>query len=398
MAVRTPGAWPVAAAAIVAGSLVGAAGAALQVAITPWQIGDLVPTAGAVSPDSPRVDVTETSYAFGTVGTGEIGSHRFEVRNTGGGPLTLRKGSSSCSCTVSDFDTEATEGAATSRVVPPAESTFVTVQWKGKPPGGPFRQQVTVLTDDPRRPEVVFVVEGSVLPTWKAIPSAIVLPRLTASAIERASTTIFTYGDEPPVVESLEVDHPEASRFFSLTSSPLFAEDLQAEPGATGGFRIDLSISPGLPLGVVKQLIRVRFRMPQEVIAEVPLEGSVGGDLVLAGAGWDSSRQALRLGTVSGRTGARTRLFLTVKGPHRNQVRPRVVETVPDLLEVTVGEGKPIGSGAVLRIPIDIVIPAGSRPVNHICSEQAPAGRIELETGHPDSPTVSIPVCVAIGP
>jgi hypothetical protein len=142
----------------------------------------------------------------------------------------------------------------------------------------------------------------------------------------------------------------------------------------------------------------VRFRMPQEVIAEVPLEGSVGGDLVLAGAGWDSSRQALRLGTVSGQTGARTRLFLTAKGPHRDQVRPRVVETVPDLLEVTVGEGKPIGSGAVLRIPIDIVIPAGSRPVNHICSEQGPAGRIVLETGHPDSPTMSIPVCVAIGP
>jgi hypothetical protein len=71
---------------------------------------------------------------------------------------------------------------------------------------------------------------------------------------------------------------------------------------------------------------------------------------------------------------------------------------VPESLEVTVGEAVPVGSGAVLRIPIEIVIPPGSRGVNHICSEQAPAGRIVLATGHPDSPTLSIPVCVAIGP
>jgi hypothetical protein len=75
-----------------------------------------------------------------------------------------------------------------------------------------------------------------------------------------------------------------------------------------------------------------------------------------------------------------------------------VEEAVPDVLEVTIGEASPVGSGSVMRIPIDIVIPSGSRAVNHICSEQAPAGRIVLATGHPDSPTLSIPVCVAVGP
>jgi len=138
--------------------------------------------------------------------------------------------------------------------------------------------------------------------------------------------------------------------------------------------------------------------MPEEVTAEIPLEGTVGGDLVLAGPGWDSSRQALMLGTVSGTAGFKTRIFLSAKGPHREAVRPTVEETVPDLLEVTIGEGSPVGSGSVIRIPIEIAIPPGSRGVNHICSEQAPAGRIVLATGHPDSPTLSIPVCVAVGP
>jgi hypothetical protein len=398
MAVRMPGAWTVAAAAVLAGGLVGAAGSALKVTLIPWQIGDLVPFDGPVAADAPRVEVAEATYRFGTIGTGESGSHRFEIKNTGGGPLTLRKGSSSCSCTVSDFDADPKEGEEPQRVVPPGEASLVTVTWKGKPPGGPFRQQVTVLTDDPRRPEIVFVVEGTVLPTWRAEPPVIALPRLTASASEQASTTIFTYGEEAPVVESLAIDHPQAAQFFSLASVPLTADEVAAEPDATGGFRIDVTVRPGLPLGPLKQTLNARFRMPQPVSAELLFEGSVGGDLVLAGQGWDSSRQALRLGTVSARTGLKTTLFLTAKGPHRGAVRPKVVETVPDVLEVTVGEAKPIGSGAVVRIPLEIVIPAGSRPVNHICSEQAPAGRIVLETGHPDSPTLSIPVCVVIGP
>jgi hypothetical protein len=118
----------------------------------------------------------------------------------------------------------------------------------------------------------------------------------------------------------------------------------------------------------------------------------------MAGPGWDSSRQALLLGTVSGKAGLRTRVFLTAKGPHRNSVRPTVREVVPEALQVTIGDGSPIGTGGAVRIPIDIVIPPGSRAVNHLCSQQGPAGRIVLATGHPDSPEFTIPVCVAVGP
>ena len=387
-----------AAAALVIGGGVGAGGAALRSTLTPWQIGDLAPLVGEVSPDAPRAEVVETRHVFGTIGTGSSGSHRFAIRNTGGGPLTLTRGSTSCTCTVSDFESAEGGSPDAKKVVPPGEETFVTVEWKGKPPGGPFRQQATILTDDPRRPEVVFVVEGTVVPTWRVVPESLALARLTASASQQASATVFTYGESPPEVETVTIDHPQASRFFTLAHSPLSPEEIAAETGASGGFRIDLDIKPGLPLGRLRQTITARFRMPEEVAAEIPVEGTVGGDLVLAGPGWDSSRQALMLGTVSGATGLKRRIFLSAKGPHRDSVRPVVEEAVPDVLEVTIGEASPVGSGSVMRIPIDIVIPPGSRAVNHICSEQGPAGRIVLATGHPDSPTLSIPVCVAVGP
>ena len=398
MAWQGPRAWLVAVAALAAGSMVGAGGAVLRATLTPWQIGELAPLVGDVPADAPRAEVPETRHEFGTIGTGTQGSHRFAIRNTGGGPLTLSRGHSSCTCTVSDFEEAEGGSAETTKVVPAGETTHVTVTWKGKPPGGPFRQQVTVLTDDPRRPEIALVVEGVVVPTWRAVPESIALANLSASGGQQASATIYTYGPERPAVKSVTIDHAQAAEFFSLATVPLSAAEIAAETGATGGFRIEVTIRPGLPLGRLRHTISARFSMPEEITAEVPLEGNVGGDLVLAGPGWDSSRQALVLGTVSGKSGLRTRIFITAKGPHRDRIRPMVEETVPQSLQVTVGSGSPVGTGGAVRIPLDIVIAPGSRAANHICSEQGPAGRIVLATGHPDSPTLSIPVCVAIGP
>lgn len=398
MAWQGPSAWLVAVAALAVGSLVGAGGAALRATLTPWRIGDLAPVVGEVPAGAPRAEVPETRHEFGTIGTGAEGSHRFAIRNTGGGPLTLSRGHSSCTCTVSDFDRTEEDAAEATKVVPAGEATVVTVTWKGKPPGGPFRQQVTVLTDDPRRPEIALVVEGTVVPTWRAVPESIVLANLSASGGQQAATTVYTFGPEPPAVKEVTIDHPQAAEFFSLATAALSAEEIAAEPGASGGFRIEVAIRPGLPLGRLRQTISATFTMPEEITATVPLEGNVGGDLVLAGPGWDSSRQALVLGTVSGKAGLRTRIFLTAKGPHRDRIQPTVEETVPAALQVTVGPGSPVGTGGAVRIPLEIVIPSGSRGANHMCSEQGPAGRIVLATGHPDSPTLSIPVCVAIGP
>ncbi|MFM8735219.1 MAG: DUF1573 domain-containing protein [Pirellulales bacterium] len=389
-------AWAVGLVALVAGGVVGAAGAALRHS-TPWLVGDLRVVDRGGGP-APAAETPETRHAFGTIGTGSTGSHEFVVRNAGDAPLTLRRGATSCTCTVSDFD-EAEGGSPDGvKVVPPGDTTRIRVQWKGKGPGGPFRQQATIVSDDPRRPELVFVVEGVVVPTWKTVPEAIALPSVSSSAGGQAVVDVFTYGAEPPRVGDPSVDDSQAAHLCSFAAAPLSAEAIAAEPGATGGFRLTVSLQAGLPVGLLKGTVKVPFTAPGEMVAEIPFEATVGGDLVLAGPGWDSSRQSLLLGTVSGRVGLRTRVFLTAKGPHRETVRPTVREVVPESLRVTVGAGSPIGSSGAVRIPIDIVIAPGSRPVNHLCSQQGPAGRIVLATGHPDLPEFTISVCLAIGP
>lgn len=394
---RLPNAWIVAGIAACLGAAVGGAIATLEAAVRPWRAGDFSATKSPTTGPSPRVEVPETQFAFGTVGVGAQGSHPFIIRNVGDAPLELTKGATSCSCTVGDFE-ESEGGSNDVKIVRPGESTKLRVQWRGKGDGGPFRQQASVLTNDPSRPQIAFVVEGTVVPTFKAKPSAITLPKMSTSAREQASITIFTFGKEQPTIESVSASDEKTAEFYSLNSAPLSPDELTAEAGATGGFRITADIRPGLPIGPLRQTIKAVFRMPEEVVAEIPVEGSVTGDLALAGAAWDSSREVLMLGTVSSRTGSQTNLFLTVKGPHRTEVKPVVREVIPDAIQVVVGEGKPVGSGSVIRIPLTIGIPPASKPANHNCSAQAPAGKIVLDTGHPESPTLAIPVCVTIAP
>ena len=398
MALRAPGAWTVAVVAAIGGGVAGAGGAMLQASLVPWRIGEFTAAPENIPRDAPKVEVSETTHLFGAIGTGTSGTHRFEIRNTGERPLTLSRGSSSCSCTVSDFDVAEGGAAESTKIVPPGERTFVTVKWHGKPPGGPFRQQVTIVTDDPRRPEVVFAVEGTVVPTWLAVPETLSLDQFSTSSTRQASVTIYTYGQQPPEVREVVIDGPDAERFFGITTKVLSAEEVATQREATGGFRIDVDVKAGLPIGPLRRTLTATFNLPETVTASLSLQGNVSGDLALAGPGWDASRQTLVLGNVSGRQGFKRRIFLTAKGDQRDRVRPAVREVVPESLHVTIGEGIAVGSGNVLRFPVDLEIRPGSRPANHLCSDQGPAGRIIVDTGHPDAPTWSIPVCIAIGP
>ena len=399
MGVRAPGAWRVVAVALAVGGLFGVGTPLLRASMRPWRLGEFDPAGLRLEEGIavPKVDAPSTQYAFGTMAEGGNETHEFVIRNAGDAPLKITRGATSCSCTVSDF--ESTEGGETNaeKLLPPGGAAKLLLKWRGKT-GGPFRQQATVFTNDPRRPEIVFVVEGFVVPVWKAEPKSIVLTSIPSQGGVTASSKIFTYGKEPAQVAAVSTPDSETTQFVSFTTAPLSPEEIAAERGATGGILLKVEILAGVPIGPLRKTAQIDLLVPEAVRAEVTVEGTVSGDLALAGQGWDSSRQVLQLGTISGRTGVNTQVFLTAKGPHRDAVHPVVRDVVPASMQVVVGEGKPVGSGAVLRFPLMITIPAGSAPCNHLGSSQAPAGRIVLDTGHPDSPTMTIPVSVAVGP
>jgi hypothetical protein len=115
----------------------------------------------------------------------------------------------------------------------------------------------------------------------------------------------------------------------------------------------------------------------------VSVKGTIGSDISVVGDGWDPGPGMLNLGFVSNKTGIQRRLLLVAHGPHCKEVKFKAVRIDPDLLAVTVGETKQIGSGAATQTPLLIRIPPGSRPANHLGSDQGKLGEIVLETDHP---------------
>lgn len=399
MAPRNPSALAVAALALVAGAGFGTGTAALLAVSRPWRVGEFDPQGEAVrvTDASPKVEVDATTHQFGTLALGNEGRHTFVIRNAGTQPLTLTKGATSCSCTVADFDSRHGGDDTAEKAIPPGGQAEVRLMWKGKA-DGPFRQQATVLTNDPGRPEIVFIIEGLVVPAWRALPPTIVVTRVTAGSAQQATADLYTFGDTPPTVTSTSLLNPQTERFFRVSTEPLPPDALAAEKGATGGVRLVVDVLPDAEIGNLKQTARILLKTTEELTVDVPIEASVSGALTLAGNSWDSGRQVLALGTVPGRTGGKWDLFLAAKGPHRESVRPTVREVVPESLQVTVGDPTPLGNGNVMRVPITVVLPAGSAASVHNCTKQAPGGRIVLDTGHPDSPTLSIKVCVTVTP
>ncbi len=395
MKLNLPNPWFVAIIAATCGSLIGSGTALLRATSTPLRTGDFTTRAAHSTGPCPIAQTPETTYDFGQVSLGGSGSHAFVVRNTGTTPLLITKGKTSCTCTVSDFEGDG-EGE-NSRNVSAGGETIVRVEWTGKGEGGPFRQSATILTNDPGRPEIAFSIEGTVIPTWKAEPKSVIVSGISANTASQADVKIYTFSEQPPHLNECRIADDSLADRIVVDNRPLTQDEIREEPEAKGGFLLTIDIAPGLPLGKINTSVEASFSLnDEEITAVVPLGGIVSGDLMLVGRKWDRRSNALRLGTVSSQTGQSTKIFLTAKGEFRDRVQPRVIDTVPEGLNIKIDPPSQIGGGDVVRIGIEIKIPPGAPRANNLCSETAEPGYILLETGHPKSPTLKIPVCVAI--
>ncbi len=149
-------------------------------------------------------------------------------------------------------------------------------------------------------------------------------------------------------------------------------------------------------MGRFRQRIQIRTNLEAAREVGVPIEGTVVGDISVAGPGWNDRLSLLTIGTVSSEKGAERRLMLIVRGPHRKEVKFEPVEVFPDSLQVTVGQSTESKSGAVTLVPLIIQIPKGSPPANHLGSKQGKAGRVLIHTNHPKVPQLRVFVRFAV--
>lgn len=381
--------WIALVSAMVLGIGGGIGAAVVRVQMNPWDgtgSGSRAPAERADLPvpegPAPKVEVKEDTHDFGAMDSHAKGTHDFVLSNVGDAPLTLRKGATTCKCAASILE----KGE-----IAPGQSSKVTVEWTGKDYVGEFTQSAEILTNDPRSPRVKLRIKGRITVAVRAVPSELVLSRITAGAPYTASVQLFGFRSKPLEITEHELTGSGKPECFELAFRSMTSDELEAEQDATSGTVASVTIKPGLPLGAFRQTILLKTNYKEAPEIEVPVWGTIGSEISVVGRGWNEETGVLTLGWLKSDEGIERNLFIRAGGPHFKEVHFKPITIDPDdLLKVKPGETTLLENGKASLTRLTIEVPKGSRPANHSGSEEAKLGQIILETGHPKAPELRI--------
>jgi hypothetical protein len=342
----------------------------------------LVTPAGAARPTTqsgqrrPKVLVDAPIHDFGAVERDTKATHVFKITNLGNAPLELEAGETTCTrCTITKLE---------KTHVAPGETADVKVEYLTTQSQPRFRQHATILTNDPEHPTVDLTIVGIVTSRYRVVPDNLVLSKVSANESKTVEIQIYGFVSEEVGLEKYEFTDQKSADHFELTTLPMPRDQL-AIPDARSGLRVLVTLKPGLPLGPIRQTIRLELKMPgyaTNPVVEVPMEGTVDSDISIAGRGWNADAGRLLIGEVKSGDGAHRDLLLLLRGPHGRDVEIKPVKVEPSWLKVTLGEPTELTSGVSQRT-LTIEIPPGTPPANHLGGPQGKSAQVILETTHP---------------
>lgn len=336
--------------------------------------------------DGPIADVPETNFNFDRIERGTSMKHKFKVRNIGDAPLHLEVVNTTCKCTVGDL---------TKNDILPGEETDVELEWTAKTPPGPFRHGATLSSNDPRKSRIELVVEGDVVESTTMQPADLFFGPISSHENRSISATLISNLEEEVKVTKYEFSDPEVGKHIKLDIVPLAKDELPT-PQTRGGVKITATFEPGKSLGPFFTWLILETNLEKAQKLTVPVSGTVKGDVVIFGTGWNESQGVLRMGLVDGKQGKHVRLNVAIRGEHAPGTKVEVASVDPPELKVSLGEPKEM-SKQMVHVPLFIDVPAGTRPMVRIAKlageeddTQKGDGVIVLKTTHPDTEEVRL--------
>lgn len=335
------------------------------------------PTLNGPGEEQPIAVVDRNFHDFGAVDRDRPVKHAFRISNVGKSVLTLKSGGTTCSkCTIAELSRSE---------VAPGETVDVIVEYLPTSAQPRFRQSASLLTNDPAQPRIELNIYGTVTAPYKLTPEQLTFSRFSASETNKAEIRVVAYVADDVKLASYELERADTAPFFEVASQPIPRAELD-DPHARCGMLVTVTVKPGLPLGPVRQTIRLDLALAGSsdvAHVEIPVEGVVDADISVAGQGWNPDASLLKMGTVKSSEGAVRELFLLVRGEHRRGLTIAPGRRSPDWLKLTVGEPSELKGGAVVKIPLRIEIPPGAPVASHTGNDLGKYGEVVLETTHP---------------
>ena len=344
------------------------------------------PVAVPVPSGSPKVEVVGgANHDFGTMQQGSTKSHSFVFRNIGTAPLSLTVEGSTCRCTIGSLEDSSLD---------PGEETKVTLKWEARGVLDSFSQTATIGTNDPAHERLLLSVKGIVLRTIMIEPPTLNLGDVSVTSDYKSSIHVFSYAEEPFQLTDVKWADEKSADKVKLTKTELQVDSARfpTHAKATGAARIDVEVSPGLPLGQIDTRILFQTSIKTVPSLEFSVSGKVVGDVhIMGSSSFDPNSNTLNLGTVSRKTGLSSRLFLSVQGPNRKDIKVELDRVVPkETMIVTLDEPKEQPNR--ILYPVTITIPENAPPAMYPGTNPSNFGKIYFKTSHPNIPAVPVHV------
>jgi hypothetical protein len=334
----------------------------------------------AKSQTGPKAIAEETFHQFGILDPAEPCKYTFFVRNDGEVPLKIRKGGTSCKCTVSMLPAED---------IPPGKKGPVEIASKMDQTEGEFTHSATFHTNDPANPTITLTIAGAVRKHIAASPSALVLTSLRRGETKKVDAIVYSQVWDQFAVEDLKA----SLEGMTWQVEPAPAESLEPLK-ARSGYRLQLTLPADLPFGNFAERLSMTIRPDgsgeEPRPFELPVSGSVPGRRTVYGEKIDY-QGVVTLGPLRPGEGAETHLTMNLRDePHAARVLR--VEKEADFLAVDVSPYKP-GTDKVGIYKIDIKVPRDAPTCNYMGYR---AAKLKIVLDHPTVPEVDLKVQFAV--
>lgn len=334
----------------------------------------------------PQFKVDEATHDFGTMEDSKKGHHEFLIENTGSATLKLKVTSTTCKCTKGELDKEKLN---------PGEKTKMILEWDPKGYTGDFAQTAELTTNDPNQLSVKLKVKGRVHAPIAIVPRIMLFGQITSRQDNEGSVRLYLFKDENAKITDVKLKKKRTASFFNVELEKLTPEEIKEQPDAKAGYRVTISLKPGMEQGPINQTVLIKTDSKTLGNIDLPIEGKIVGGISIYGKGWDDNRNLVRLGIIDGKRGLKQSLTVVLRNV-TGQSTPqklRITSITPsEFLKATLSNQKTGSSGKITHARLNIEIPPNTPAVNFIGSQQAPTGRILLESDRPNGPKLNLRV------
>lgn len=129
----------------------------------------------------------DTSLSLGTIVQGQKGYGTITLKNIGDDTLRLHRIKTSCGCTAA---------IAKQSDIPPSDSTVLSITFDSGKLEGMIEKEVTIISNDPARPNVVVRFTTNVITIFKASPRAFVFGPCLKDSLYKKEITLTNPSNE----------------------------------------------------------------------------------------------------------------------------------------------------------------------------------------------------------